>query len=338
MWRYFISRGMVVNLRGELPGSCGPGFPIRGGSPLQSGECRDRARQDGRGRKQSKYHDLGCLSEQSFQGATRSNSWTHRSGSPHWDVHSLCYGSRESCDRLARRNEQRVYEASCPSLGDPGLPIEQAFKMVSKGVHTDTSGQQVPWTSSSLVSDFSFSLGPIAAVIPAPLPEPPVVRPSSRPLVPVAPQPAEPAKRDPSKDAPLIEAATKGDVKEVERLLDEGADFNTLDRFGRNALHWAVGYGHRATVQLLLDRGADINARDRVGCTALHWAAMCRDINGENVNGGDVKEIVRLLLERGADVNAKTVGGKSALDLARADRNKDIVAILENRRSRARKR
>jgi len=39
---------------------------------------------------------------------------------------------------------------------EPNLPIEQALKRVRLNVHKATDGQQTPWESSSLTSDFSF--------------------------------------------------------------------------------------------------------------------------------------------------------------------------------------
>ncbi len=41
----------------------------------------------------------------------------------------------------------------------PGLPIEQAFKQVRFEVNQTTDGQQTPWESSSLVSNFAFFPG-----------------------------------------------------------------------------------------------------------------------------------------------------------------------------------
>ena len=39
---------------------------------------------------------------------------------------------------------------------EPNLPVEQAFKKVRLAVHKTTEGQQTPWESTSLTSDFSF--------------------------------------------------------------------------------------------------------------------------------------------------------------------------------------
>ena len=43
------------------------------------------------------------------------------------------------------------------AVRQPGLQIEQAFKMARKGVSDLTSGKQIPWEESSLFGDFSFT-------------------------------------------------------------------------------------------------------------------------------------------------------------------------------------
>jgi len=41
-------------------------------------------------------------------------------------------------------------------MREPGLPIEQLFRRVRLDVHDSTSGQQIPWDTSSLITNFSF--------------------------------------------------------------------------------------------------------------------------------------------------------------------------------------
>lgn len=38
-----------------------------------------------------------------------------------------------------------------------GMPIEQVFKQVLRGVEQETEGKQIPWTASSLRDDFYFN-------------------------------------------------------------------------------------------------------------------------------------------------------------------------------------
>ena len=62
---------------------------------------------------------------------------------------------------------------------------------------------------------------------------------------------------------PLHAAAKKGDVKAIERLLDEGADVDGAAN-GLTALFIACENGQIDAAQLLLDRGADLGCLTRV--------------------------------------------------------------------------
>ncbi len=48
-------------------------------------------------------------------------------------------------------------------MREPGLPIEQLFRRIRLAVHDTTSGQQVPWETSSLITDFTFFQRPATA-------------------------------------------------------------------------------------------------------------------------------------------------------------------------------
>lgn len=60
-------------------------------------------------------------------------------------------------------------------MREPGLPIEQLFRRIRLAVHDTTSGQQIPWETSSLITDFTFFQRPAAA--PGPQPAPPATAP-----------------------------------------------------------------------------------------------------------------------------------------------------------------
>jgi ankyrin repeat protein len=149
----------------------------------------------------------------------------------------------------------------------------------------------------------------------------------------------------------LIDAASRGDLKKVKMLLNEGADVNTRDINGRTPLHYAAARGHLDTVKFLVDRGADVNTRNVDGWTPLHEAAAWghldvveflldrgADVNAKNIYGwtplhyaaawGHL-DIAKLLLDRGADINAKNGDGKTPLDLAKKKKYWDIVNFLE---------
>lgn len=71
----------------------------------------------------------------------------------------------------------------------------------------------------------------------------------------------------------MILAAAQGNLMQVKRLLDAGADVNAKDRRGNTALIEASFDGAIELVELLLARGADITARNQSGDTAVTEAA-----------------------------------------------------------------
>ena len=81
----------------------------------------------------------------------------------------------------------------------------------------------------------------------------------------------------------------KGEAHTVKRLLDDGADVNEKDKFGRTALLKVVDSEENNKVdilKILIANGADINAVDEFGYTALSKAKE----NGD-------RKIIKLLNE-----------------------------------------
>ncbi len=120
----------------------------------------------------------------------------------------------------------------------------------------------------------------------------------------------------------LHHAALEGDATVARLLLDEGADVNATDRWGRTPLFIAtfeepLVEDRLPTVRLLLDRGADVNARDESGSTPLHVAAAMGEV-----------EVVDLLIERGADVCAANAIGQLPVDGAERNHERKIIQKL----------
>ncbi len=128
---------------------------------------------------------------------------------------------------------------------------------------------------------------------------------------------------NPGLDKKLRHAAKKGNLAEIARLLDAGADIEGKGGFfslGQTPLAIAVWYGRDEAVRLLLERGANTEARDDSGDTPLLVAATF---------GRD--KIAELLLEHGADPRVRGEGGEkeSAADIAREHHNFALSARLE---------
>lgn len=145
------------------------------------------------------------------------------------------------------------------------------------------------------------------------------------------------------------EAARKGDVAAVRKLLDEGVDVNTKFRYDRTALAFACDRGHVDVVKLLLERGADVNVEDTFyHATALTWALnpamgrtpqhteivgllLKRNPKGKDqalltaVNANDVK-LVQVVVDSGV-ISPEAMS--KALDAATRTNKKDVAALLE---------
>ena len=121
-------------------------------------------------------------------------------------------------------------------------------------------------------------------------------------------------------EAPLSDAARRGDVEAVVELLDSGADVDAAQGDGMTALHWAAERGHAAMAEHLISASADVSVRTRIGSyMPLHLAAR-----------GGHSGLVRLLLEAGSDPAAVTTNsGVTPLHLAAAAiGGEDAVAAL----------
>ena len=124
----------------------------------------------------------------------------------------------------------------------------------------------------------------------------------------------------------LYQAAEKGNLKAVKKLLEAGANVDKATKNSRTtALMCAAYHGHSGVVELLLGRGADVDKANNDGKTALIVAAK----------KGNLKA-VKKLLEAGANVDKVDKNGKTALKLAEENFCKEIVDLLGKKASRKR--
>jgi ankyrin repeat protein len=122
-------------------------------------------------------------------------------------------------------------------------------------------------------------------------------------------------------EAPVADAAMRGEAEQVRTLLRRGADVNAAQGDGMTALHWAASRGDTDMAAMLLYAGANREAATRVGSyTPLLVAA--RSGRGE---------MVVELLTAGADARAKTATGVTSLHYAAASGNEtSVVALLDH--------
>jgi ankyrin repeat protein len=72
----------------------------------------------------------------------------------------------------------------------------------------------------------------------------------------------------------LHEAAARGDVVEVRRLVAHGVKVDSRDTDGVTALHWAARLGKTEAIKVLVELGADKDAKDKTGGTPLHFVSL----------------------------------------------------------------
>jgi len=161
---------------------------------------------------------------------------------------------------------------------------------------------------------------------------------------------AESAPRTPT----LYEAARSGNLAEVKRHLDKGADVDAKDAEGITPLMRAAeGSNKLEVVKALLDKGADANATNNAGWAPLMWAAYHGNTEvakalldgGANVNAtnkaghtplmmaaseGRIK-VIKLLLDKGANLNAKNLHGWTPLTWAVSKGHKEAAEFLKQR-------
>ena len=123
----------------------------------------------------------------------------------------------------------------------------------------------------------------------------------------------------PAEDGPIIDATKRGDIEEVQTLIQQGADVNESYGDGMTALHWAAERGDLMVAEVLIAAGASVEAGTRIGhYTPLHMAAKAAR-----------PEVVAALVEAGATVNAATTNsGATPLHLAAIAGSADVIRLL----------
>lgn len=115
----------------------------------------------------------------------------------------------------------------------------------------------------------------------------------------------------------LLEAASRGDIVEVNRCLDAGINVNVQNLAGRTALHNAAEDDHVDCLRYLIEKGADIEMEDR----NIHTALLVSAMNGSC-------ECLVYLVSKGANIQALGHKNYSALHLATLHEKYDCVKHL----------
>ncbi len=126
-----------------------------------------------------------------------------------------------------------------------------------------------------------------------------------------------------TKESLLQSAIRMGQIEEVKKLLEDGADVNHLFPDGISYLHVAVVNNQPEIVDLLLKANANVNAVDPgTGATPLHLAALYGRV-----------DIATKLIKKGADVNANMKLNISPLLVATQFNQPQVIELLLNNKA-----
>lgn len=115
----------------------------------------------------------------------------------------------------------------------------------------------------------------------------------------------------------LHRAVGRGQKDRMIRMLDRGADIDTITSDGTTSLMLAISFRRVEIVEYLIERGASVNIKLEGRCAAIHFAA-------EREN----KRVVGLLIDKGADIQAKGYNGNTVLHYAASVRDTEMMELF----------
>ena len=126
-----------------------------------------------------------------------------------------------------------------------------------------------------------------------------------------------------SGQTPLLLAGALGRTAMLRHMLPKGPDFSIRNRFGGNALIPACERAHVDTVAFLVTTPIDVNHINNLGWTCLLEIVILGDGGPRHV------EVTRLVLAAGANPNIADKDGVSPLQHARRRNQHEVAALIE---------
>lgn len=117
----------------------------------------------------------------------------------------------------------------------------------------------------------------------------------------------------------LHEAATQGDIDEIQILISEESDVDIRDEDGRTALHHSAISGDIIVMAALLNAGADPDLTDVEGRAALHYAAITCN-----------PDLAAILLGADANPDIRDDEDETALDIAERSACEEVVQTIQS--------
>ena len=137
----------------------------------------------------------------------------------------------------------------------------------------------------------------------------------------------------------LLTMIDHGKTADVAKFLAENPEYinSKIDKFGRDPLLYACRMGNTDMMSLLIDYGANLESRDNHGRNAIHTfstslISSCEPSSDISQNLVKYREnIIRgieLLTDKGCDINAIDHFGHTSLDLAIRQNNQNATEII----------
>ncbi len=107
-------------------------------------------------------------------------------------------------------------------------------------------------------------------------------------------------------------------IREINELLDRGADIESTDENGMSLLHIALKYeSDIEIVEYLVQKGINIESRDYLGNTPIMYSIETNAYND-----------TKFLIEKGADLTITNNFGESPLYIASKNADKELIKLL----------
>ena len=126
------------------------------------------------------------------------------------------------------------------------------------------------------------------------------------------------------KEISLLVACARGDLSEVEKLVDSGVDVNSSNSSKMTALHYAAMHARDDVIKCLISRGAEVNTADmKGGSSAMHWV-----VNNSVPKYGSIEGSLTALSKAGCNVNSTDFNFATPLHIAAQKGNRNGVQVL----------
>ncbi|XP_052699720.1 ankyrin repeat and death domain-containing protein 1A-like isoform X4 [Crassostrea angulata] len=149
-------------------------------------------------------------------------------------------------------------------------------------------------------------------------------------------------------------ASANGNIDVIEKLVEDGADLESKDKYGMRPVLWAAWFGHLEAIKVLITGGATPLCTNKQGMGILHCAAqnnhvgvmnfIFESLENMNINEGEITgrtplhlaseaghiEAVMRLIDMSCDANARDKDGKTALHLAAEAGKSEVIRKLLN--------